>query len=625
MKMEKKDYINKNLYYCKIPKGGKNPDYKNWQNILHEWKDINLDIENYGVLTGYNNLIVIDVDDMSIFEDKEIAVLLHEDTYIVKTGSGRGVHLYYYVDGDVSNLKNGQYGKLDIKWVGGQVIGAGSKHRSGGLYEVLNPVKIKTIQASDIYKLISLVKKDVQKQPEELLKERINITEHAIIRESKYIPIILDNIETQEKIAKTKTGMKNNDLFPNIAAFVYWHPAYLDKALDFCDKCGYKEAEFQGWLDKARNVNDKQIAGFLEKNNLYKDVIKTLYLSKLNFRKLGDLQSESDTGNFLILNYLEVDKLSFLVADAGGGKSFLVAYEACCLASGMNFLGNKVKKTKVLIIDNENIDRGIKHRYNGIIKGMGLNEKECWNNINILRVSNIEEVDVIAGIKEYVKNEGIGYIIVDTLRSHHDMDENNAQDISSAVRPFKDMCLEFGCAVKILHHTNKTGKYSGSTAIKGAGDEMIVMNTTSVQTENDMEKILVLTTGQDNKERYGNFLDRLSIQIRIMNKPVEFEFGGEKLETKMIDYVVIDKKTFEEKEEDKEYIFKMKLKDNMEIGLEYTFKDIEEMIKDLKIKGTSLRRYLEKLEYEKFILTTPKTNGKQTLYYLNTKYRVELK
>jgi hypothetical protein len=478
---------------------------------------------------------------------------------------------------------------------------------------------------NDVYKLIDLVKKVSQNDPGLTQSDKIDITEHAINMNSKYIPIILDDIETQKKIAKTKTGMKNSDLFPNIAAYVHWHPAYLDKALDFCNLCGYKEAEFQGWLDKARNVNDKQIAEFLEKNELYNVVIKKIYLSKLNFRKLNDLQGESDTGQFLILNYLEKNKLSFLVADAGGGKSFLVAYEACCLACGMNFLGNKVVKTKVLIIDNENIDRGIKHRYNGIIKGMGLNEKECWNNINILRVSNIEDVEVIAGIKEFVKNEGIGYIIVDTLRSHHDMDENSAQDISSAVRPFKDMCLEFGCAVKILHHTNKTGKYSGSTAIKGAGDEMIVMNSTSMTSDNELEKVLVLTTGLDNKERYGNFLDRLSIRICIMNKPIKFEFEGEELETKIIDYVSIDKQTYEEKEEAKDFILKETLKNKLEVGMEYTLRDIEELTKGLNIKSRMVRFFVDKLESDGFLKSPAKVNGKPTFYSLNTKYRIELK
>lgn len=100
---------------------------------------------NYGVATGVEMhgsgkmLVVVDVDSYKEGADDALSMLeeVHgklPETAEVLTGGG-GRHLYFLAtDGAKFASKLGQAG-IDVKGVGGYVIGPGSRHRSGDQYE----------------------------------------------------------------------------------------------------------------------------------------------------------------------------------------------------------------------------------------------------------------------------------------------------------------------------------------------------------------------------------------------------------------------------------------------------------------------------------------------------------
>ncbi len=111
---------------------------------INSWFDQNPTI-NFGVATGIGDeatgkmLVVIDVDSYKEGADQALDgyQALHgkfPDTAIVHTGGG-GHHYYFYAKvGSRFSSTMGNAG-IDIKGIGGYVIGAGSTHRSGKLYD----------------------------------------------------------------------------------------------------------------------------------------------------------------------------------------------------------------------------------------------------------------------------------------------------------------------------------------------------------------------------------------------------------------------------------------------------------------------------------------------------------
>lgn len=106
---------------------------------------------NYGVLGGYGNLIIIDADS-EVF-DKRVKDLLPR-TFTVKTSK---FHHYYYIcklsNPDSISLKdpNSENGKAgDIQTKGFQVVGPGSTHPTGRVYEIAEDISISTISEEQL-------------------------------------------------------------------------------------------------------------------------------------------------------------------------------------------------------------------------------------------------------------------------------------------------------------------------------------------------------------------------------------------------------------------------------------------------------------------------------------------
>ena len=93
---------------------------------------------NAAVVTGTNNLVVIDFDDINEYlrwslwagtEGSAAARQVLYDSYKVRTA--RGIHLYTRCTSEIKNL---HFGKIDVKGRGGLVTLPGSIHPSGAIY-----------------------------------------------------------------------------------------------------------------------------------------------------------------------------------------------------------------------------------------------------------------------------------------------------------------------------------------------------------------------------------------------------------------------------------------------------------------------------------------------------------
>jgi hypothetical protein len=119
------------------------PTWEPFKTILPTMSQVqgwfNHGLENYAVISGWQNLVVLDFDDAQEYvkwslwvKDNPAALWTYEHAYKVRTA--RGVHVYIRTSMPERARK---LGKIDIKAGGGYVLGPGSIHPSGAIYTPL--------------------------------------------------------------------------------------------------------------------------------------------------------------------------------------------------------------------------------------------------------------------------------------------------------------------------------------------------------------------------------------------------------------------------------------------------------------------------------------------------------
>jgi P4 family phage/plasmid primase-like protien len=153
-KLQKEEYR-----FILVKKNDKIPIEKEWQKTNNYTFDNQKLIDhinnggNYGVATGYGNLIVIDFDNEEL-QNKFYPLL--PTTFTVMSGSGL-LHLYYLVDvpETIKLLDINNNTLADIQGKGKQIIGAGSVHPNGNSYCIVKDEEIATIGIGEIKALFN--------------------------------------------------------------------------------------------------------------------------------------------------------------------------------------------------------------------------------------------------------------------------------------------------------------------------------------------------------------------------------------------------------------------------------------------------------------------------------------
>ena len=151
------------LKFCRIKKGSKAPFEMDWTNKLYSYEEISkFEGENYGVLCGQKDLAVIDCDEDAL---KLAVENILPETFSVKTGGG-GMHFYYFIPELKKKiiLNAGDKHLGEIQSHGTQVVGAGSIHPSGNLYEVIGNVGIETISLEEVERVLGKFMKEEEEQ-----------------------------------------------------------------------------------------------------------------------------------------------------------------------------------------------------------------------------------------------------------------------------------------------------------------------------------------------------------------------------------------------------------------------------------------------------------------------------
>lgn len=174
-------------------------------------------------------------------------------------------------------------------------------------------------------------------------------------------------------------------------------------------------------------------------------------------------------------------------ADSGGGKSNVAFDLLRSLTTGTPWLNFPASKpTKCLFIDGEQD----LHDLEALQEAYGLNDyPEHTNNIIFLPLVSRPDIDLTDDkykkwLSDFIKSEGIEFIILDNSRSLFDIDENSSSsDGMKGVSIFLQGITNAGASCLLLHHNNKTGGYSGSTE-----QERVLIYRLQIELEGDMRR-----------------------------------------------------------------------------------------------------------------------------------------
>ncbi len=210
-------------------------------------------------------------------------------------------------------------------------------------------------------------------------------------------------------------------------------------------------------VDETFKKDEKDIKGYTGLNFLDEEQEKKV---KLEIFTDEDLKGyEPEQVQWIIDNQIPKGEIGLLVGKRGVRKTFVALRQAISIASGKDFLGDKVsEKKKVLIIDEENGKNEIAKRIKLIKNGMGIEESL---DIHFLSLEGIR-LDVTSSEKfketsEIIENLKPDLIIVDCLQRvlNIEVDRDN-KGISSF---FTDVARYFtkkiGCSWLFIHHMRK--------------------------------------------------------------------------------------------------------------------------------------------------------------------------
>ena len=183
--------------------------------------------------------------------------------------------------------------------------------------------------------------------------------------------------------------------------------------------------------------------------------------------------------NWVVEHIISEGSVSVFYGEPGSKKTYALISLSVCVALGRPWLGHVSHPRNVLIVDDESGERRLTLRIGAALRGEFGDEDTPLEYVSLagLKLDNKKDVEELQNLIEEHKT---GLLIIDALADVMEGDENSKQDTQPVFSVLRMMAEETNTAIIVIHHSNKSGGYRGSSAIKGALDLMV-----KIESEND--------------------------------------------------------------------------------------------------------------------------------------------
>jgi predicted ATP-dependent serine protease len=169
--------------------------------------------------------------------------------------------------------------------------------------------------------------------------------------------------------------------------------------------------------------------------------------------------------------------VSLVVGAPGTKKTYSLIDCAVNVAIGDEWLGRATSQGTVLIIDEESGNHRLRRRLKEIMRGhktsidlpIAYTTLATWNLLS--SPTDLQYIDGLLAETQPVM------VILDALADvMPGGDENAVKDTHPVFQRLRVLAERYRCAVVVIHHANRMGAYRGSTAIAGAVDLLLMVD-----------------------------------------------------------------------------------------------------------------------------------------------------
>lgn len=179
--------------------------------------------------------------------------------------------------------------------------------------------------------------------------------------------------------------------------------------------------------------------------------------------------------SWIVRDHLGSRWLCIWFGEPGSKKTWILLDQAVTVAMGEDWLGFQSYRTKVLFVDEESGEERLLRRLGDAMRAHNA-PPDIPIHYTSLAGFNLTEESGAAKLERAIAAVQPGLVIFDALA---DLmlggDENLVKDTQPILFRLRRIAERQNCAIEIIHHVNKSGEYRGSTALKGAVDCMIAI------------------------------------------------------------------------------------------------------------------------------------------------------
>lgn len=160
----------------------------------------------------------------------------------------------------------------------------------------------------------------------------------------------------------------------------------------------------------------------------------------------------------------------------GSKKTWSLLDLGVCVSCGKTWLNFKVNPCNVLIIDEESGERRLAERLGAILRGELAPDDALIKSVSSGRLNLRSSPGDLEALTMLINETQARLVIIDALADVMlGGDENAVKDTQPVFAALRYVSELTGAAFIVIHHSNKLGGYRGSSAIAGAIDSMLLI------------------------------------------------------------------------------------------------------------------------------------------------------
>jgi hypothetical protein len=178
--------------------------------------------------------------------------------------------------------------------------------------------------------------------------------------------------------------------------------------------------------------------------------------------------------DWTITNLFAAGDLYLLYGEPGSKKTWAAMDMAVCVAKGEPWLGMETKRGAVLLVDEESGERRLHDRMYRVLRGHFAENHDLPITALLDNSADFGDPEWINNLSLEIRQANARFVVIDALADvSPERDENSVKDMMPVLSQLRSVARSTGATIVVIHHTNKNGVYRGTSAIKGAVDLMV--------------------------------------------------------------------------------------------------------------------------------------------------------